>query len=71
MAWIAIDENGIEYIYKSKPVRMKYSRRWIGKFISSDGYNEIFENSIELPAGTIKKLIDRELKWDDEPVELK
>lgn len=27
--------------------------------------------SVELPKGTIKKLIGRELKWEDEPVELK
>lgn len=26
---------------------------------------------VELPKGTIKKLIGRELSWDDEPVELK
>lgn len=27
--------------------------------------------SVELPRGTIKKLIGRKLKWEDEPVELK
>ena len=28
-------------------------------------------NRVELPKGTIKKLIGRELTWDDEPIELK
>ena len=27
-------------------------------------------NYVELPKGSIAKLIGRELKWDDEPVEL-
>ena len=43
----------------------------------SDGRDEDTGNayyqgySIELPKGTISKLIGRELSWDDEPVELK
>ena len=28
-------------------------------------------NAVELPKGSIKKLIGRELTWNDEPVELK
>ena len=28
-------------------------------------------NCLELPKGTIKKLIGKELSWKDEPVELK
>ena len=33
--------------------------------------NEYSEWHIELPKGSIKKLIGRELSWSDEPVELK
>lgn len=39
-----------------------------------DEYNEYedrLSDTIELPKGSIKKLIGRELSWDDEPVELK
>lgn len=30
-----------------------------------------FDNAVELPKGSIKKLIGRDLTWEDEPVELK
>lgn len=71
MTWLAINEDGTELIYKSRPTRMKNSGIWIGKFISSNGFDEMFEEPIELPVGTIKKLIGKELTWKDEPVELK
>lgn len=58
MAWVAVDKNGIEVIYSSKPDRE--TEYW------SNG-----DRYIELPENTIKKLIGRELTWDDEPVEMK
>ena len=58
MAWVAVDKNNIEVICDNIPNR--YEDYW-------DCYGGI----IELPQGTIKKLIGRELTWDDEPVELK
>lgn len=54
MTWLAINEDGTELIYKSRPTRMKNSGIWIGKFISSNGFDEMFEEPIELPVGTIK-----------------
>ena len=68
MAWIAVDKDGTEKIFKNKPGR--YHEFWIGKLLSG-GFNETFEESIKLPSGTIKKLIGRELTWEDEPIELK
>lgn len=32
---------------------------------------EGYDTEIELPKGSIKKLIGRDLDWNDEPVELK
>lgn len=59
MAWVAVDKDGEEYIYKKEPERNLYF--W-------DTYNNGY---VRLPDGTIKKLIGKELTWNDEPVELK
>lgn len=59
MAWVACDKNGEEFIYQEKPYR--WENYWY-----LDDYS-----SVEIPKSTIKKLIGRELSWDDEPVELK
>lgn len=60
MAWVAVDRNGMEYIYPIKPSRDK------DFYITYYGHNIIC-----LPKGSIKKLIGRELTWEDNPVELK
>lgn len=61
MAYLAVDADGAEYIYDALPER--YEKEW---------KIDMFEEScIGLPMGSIKKLIGRELTWDDEPVELK
>ena len=56
MAWVAVDQNGIEFIAENV---QEYTTE-----IS------IFK-SIDLPKGTILKLLGKELTWEDEPVELK
>ena len=65
MAWLAVDKNGTEVIYRREPVRKD------GYFAPT--YNELCEYAsdfVVLPKGSIKKLIGREMKWEDEPVEL-
>lgn len=62
MAFVAIDENGSEYIYDRIPKRSKTENVWV---------NYHAGDYIELPKGSIKKLIGRELNWSDEPVEIK
>ena len=59
MAWLAVDRSGSEYIHEEKPYRM-YNCVWEPAF-----------DCINLPSGSIKKLIGRELTWSDKPVELK
>ena len=58
MAWIAVDENGAEYIYESKPHRDEDT--WFDHC-----------DFVELPKGSIKKLIGRDLTWENHPIELK
>ena len=56
--WLAVDYNGIEKAFWLKPKRCEKQREWWG-------------DKMVLPYGSIKKLIGRELSWEDEPVELK
>ena len=74
MAWVCVGFNGEELIFFNKPHR-KNSKN---EFYFNE--NDIFEHEwiddkfcgcINLPKGSIKKLIGRELTWNDEPVELK
>ena len=56
MAFVCVDKDGEEKIIQFKPIRdCSY---WWG------------QNPIPLPQGTIKKLIGRDLSFDDDPVEL-
>lgn len=57
MAWVAVDKIGEELISRTEPFRV--GDYWIGYSI------------FLLPKGSIKKLIGRDLSYDDEPVELK
>ena len=61
MAWLAVDEDGEEYIYEHKPFRDEILMAWL---------NVEETNYIILPKGSIKKLIGRELTYEDEPVEI-
>lgn len=65
MAWLAVDKDGTENIYYLKPERKK--KYWVAEENQPQCYRDI----IELPPGTIKKLIGIDLSWSDEPVELK
>ena len=57
MAWVAVDKIGGELISQTEPFRI--GDYWIGVSI------------FHLPKGSIKKLIGKDLFWNDEPVELK
>lgn len=62
MAWVAVNKYNREYIYEEKPKRC-YQEVWSQTSLAYD--------VIELPKGSIKKLIGRELTWSDDAVELK
>lgn len=63
MAYLCVDRSG-EYIADNEPTRNWFE--WIG-------WQDVYGESctlISLPKGTIKKLIGREMTWEDEPIEL-
>lgn len=66
MAWLAVEEDGFEFIYDDKPER--YIHCWS---IWRRNFAGETMNYVMLPKGSIKKLIGRELSFTDEPVELK
>lgn len=71
------DENGKRYqptLYDtppkmSKDEAIKLLSFWDNFEYDPDGYRIDF--TVVLPKGTIKKLIGRDLTWEDEPVEIK
>lgn len=69
MTYVAVDKNGTEAIFQSEPERDYYPAEDIHFWQSAD--DDSNDNlRIELPSGSIEKLIGRTLTWDDEPVEL-
>ena len=61
MAWVAVDRDGDEAIFYTKPIKSNINGVWHGE----DYY------SVALPSGTIQQLIGKKLTWDDKPVKLK
>jgi hypothetical protein len=60
-AWLCVDENGDENICSAIPRRDRY--------LNYNFWNvEDWQNIVDLPDGTIKKLIGKKLTWKDEPV---
>lgn len=74
MAWVAVDAYNDEFIFQNEPTR--YNDWWEDPIYESfDGQGGALEyhhhSDIQLPKGSIKKLIGRDLTWEDNPVELK
>lgn len=66
MAWLAVHRNGVEVMSNARPYRDKNRQWW-----NIDYKNNRLNGVVDLPKGSIKKLIGRNLTYDDEPVELK
>lgn len=64
MPYLAVNKDGVEAVFRFKPIRDNFFRVWK----PSEKYP--FDALVELPKGTIKKIIGRELTWEDEPVKL-
>jgi hypothetical protein len=62
MGWIAVDRDGTEHQFNSKPIK---GRTYFYPGIDVD------RTVVKLPDGTIEKLIDQKMSFDDEPVEIK
>lgn len=59
MAYVAVDKDMEEYIYDRLPSR------------EADCWVNINTGVVDIPKGSIEKLIGRKLTWEDDPVELK
>ena len=73
MAWLAVDSKGSETIFAEKPIRSKFNVWLVRVVFSMNPDSETITNDtsfIRLPQGSIKKLIGRDLTWEDEPVEI-
>ena len=66
MAWVAVNGYCDEYIYEAMPER--FYCVWAPTFCEYE--NRVYDY-VELPKGSVKKLIGRELSWSDDPIELK
>lgn len=69
MVWLAVNERGREFISENKP---KYDGfEW---YDSYDCYMECqcfdMSTTIELPKGTIAKILGRELTFEESPIEI-
>lgn len=61
MAWLVVDgRDNTEWIFEYKPERCAEKGFWWD-----------YRESVKLPKGSIKKLIGRDITWEDAPVELK
>ena len=65
MAWLAVDKDGSERIYPFEPYRV--TDYWT----CSMYMYMLLSAPINLSKGSIKKLIGRDLTWEDDAVELK
>jgi hypothetical protein len=60
MVWLAVDKNEQEWVFNSIPARFR-NQVW---------RDPMFGYEMQLPQGSIEKLIGRKLNWEDEPVEI-
>lgn len=60
MAWLAVDKDWSETVFSGKPTRD--GDIW-GPTLQDD-------QCVDIPKGTIKKILGYELNWENEPVEI-
>lgn len=77
MAWVAVHKNGKEEVFAFRPFRTdpnkSLNKLWETGYWTDEGVSRYGneDTGISLSKGSIKKLIGRELTWEDNPVELK
>lgn len=64
MAWVAVEPDLTEWVFETKPLRDEEFAMWVDK-------QSPLDCPVAIPKGSIKKLIGREITWENEPVELK
>ena len=73
MAYVAVTKFGVETMFRNRPTKFRsfwvdYQEMGIISKVLKKDFDE--DCSIELPSGTIEKIIGRKLTWEDEPVEI-
>ena len=71
MAWVAVDNNGNEKISMGKPFRGWGSMWEYEEEVFIESECGTVEMIIDIPIGTIEKIIGKKLTWEDDPVEIK
>ena len=63
MAWISVDKNGTEKIFNKEPKRSynNGNEQWVQVKNT---------HRIVIPKGSVERLLGRELRWTDAPVEI-
>lgn len=69
MAWLAVNKNGQEVVFNNKPSKCRGEWCYYVE-ITIEGENGGYFEEIFIPKGSIKKLIGKDLTWDDEPIEI-
>lgn len=67
MAWLCVNRRGEEAVCDCPPIRNNNYGVW-ESFTSIEG--ELIDFQIELPRGSIQKLIGKTLTWGDEPIQI-
>ena len=71
MAWLSVNENGNENISMGKPFR-GWGRMWEHEEeVCIESEWGTVSTIIEIPMGTIEKIIGKKLTWEDDPIEIK
>ena len=78
MAFATVNKSGLECLFNAKPIRKKdfWDPSVIGytstlNYWGDEEYEDLYDDWVSLPKGSIKKLIGGELSWSDDPIELK
>ena len=71
MAWVAVDNNGNEKISMGKPFRGWGSMWEYEEEVCIESEWGTVSTIIDIPIGTIEKIIGKKLTWKDDPIELK
>ena len=69
MAWLAICPKGVERIFRNKPTFDWFEWLDVEEFYAECQSFEI-STEIDLPSGTIEKILGRTLTFDESPIEI-
>lgn len=70
MAYLAVNKNDgcSEVVFEEKPERNVDGNGGYWGYMDWANFDEFVNFGVELPHGTIEKLIGKKLTWEDEPV---